>query len=232
MTPSKPTAKSVSESAAKSAAKSASKAVTKPASKTATKAAAKAARPELPILFFESGEEWAGWLAENHDTSPGVWLRFAKKGSGIRSLTYAPALEEALRYGWIDGQAKRQDETWYVQKFIKRAKRSIWSKVNRDKVEALIAAGRMEPAGQAEIDRARADGRWDAAYDSPKNATVPEDLQAALDASPAAKELFATLSSQNRYGILFRLQTAKRPETRVRRIAEFVAMLERGETLH
>jgi len=191
-----------------------------------------APKPELPVLFFESGEEWAAWLAENHDTSPGVWLRFAKKGSGIRSLTYAPALEEALRYGWIDGQAKRQDDDWYVQKFIKRAKRSIWSKVNRDKVEALIAAGRMEPAGQAEIDRAKADGRWDAAYDSPKNATVPEDLQAALDANPKAKEHFATLNSQNRYGILFRLQTAKKPETRVKRIAEFVAMLERGEKLH
>jgi uncharacterized protein YdeI (YjbR/CyaY-like superfamily) len=161
-------------------------------------------------MFFEGAEEWAAWLAENHDTSPGVWLRFAKKGSGVRSLTYAPALEEALCYGWIDGQAKRQDDQWYVQKFIRRAKRSIWSKVNR----------------------AKADGRWDAAYDSPKNATVPEDLQAALDASPKAKEFFATLSSQNRYGILFRLQTAKKPETRARRIAGFVAMLERGETLH
>jgi uncharacterized protein YdeI (YjbR/CyaY-like superfamily) len=228
VTPSKHAAKSASKSAAKSATKAAPEAATKPAAKSA----AKAAKPELPILFFESGEEWAGWLAENHDTSPGVWLRFAKKGSGIRSLTYAPALEEALRYGWIDGQAKRQDDDWYVQKFIKRAKRSIWSKVNRDKVEALIAAGRMEPAGQAEIDRAKADGRWDAAYDSPKNATVPEDLQAALNASPRAKELFPTLSSQNRYAILFRLQTAKKPETRVKRIAEFVAMLERGETLH
>jgi uncharacterized protein YdeI (YjbR/CyaY-like superfamily) len=216
-------------SASKSTAKSAAKSATKPAAKSAAKSAAK---PELPVLFFESGEEWAAWLAENHDTSPGVWLRFAKKGSGIRSLTYAPALEEALRYGWIDGQAKRQDDDWYVQKFMKRAKRSIWSKINRDKVEALIAAGRMEPAGQAEIDRAKADGRWDAAYDSPKNATVPDDLQAALDASPAAKDFFATLSSQNRYGILFRLQTAKKPETRVKRIAEFVAMLERGEKLH
>lgn len=215
--------------ASKSASKPAAKSASKPASKPVAKSAAK---PELPVLFFVSGEEWAAWLAENHDTSPGVWLRFAKKGSGIRSLTYAPALEEALRYGWIDGQAKRQDDDWYVQKFMKRAKRSIWSKINRDKVEALIAAGRMEPAGQAEIDRAKADGRWDAAYDSPKNATVPDDLQAALDASPKAKEFFATLSSQNRYGILFRLQTAKKPETRVKRIAEFVAMLERGEKLH
>ena len=191
-----------------------------------------AAKPELPVLFFESAEDFAAWLEENHDTSPGVWLRFAKKGSGIRSLTYAPAVEEALRHGWIDGQAKKQDDQWYVQKFIRRAKRSIWSKINRDKAEALIASGRMRPAGLAEVERAKADGRWDAAYDSPKNSAVPDDLQAALDASPQAKEFFATLSSQNRYAILFRLQTAKKPETRARRITDFVAMLERGETLH
>ena len=187
---------------------------------------------EQPELQFEDEAAWEAWLAEHHADSDGVWLRFAKKGSGIPSLRYAGALDVALCFGWIDGQAKAIDEQWYMQRFTPRRKRSIWSKRNREKVAALIEAGRMRPAGQAEIDRAKADGRWDAAYDGPADAKVPEDLQAALDASPQAAEAFAGLNAQNRYAILHRVQTAKRPETRARRIAKFVDMLERGERLY
>jgi uncharacterized protein YdeI (YjbR/CyaY-like superfamily) len=161
-----------------------------------------------------------------------VWVRFAKKGSGIPSVTYAEALDAALCYGWIDGQSRSVDETWYLQKFTPRRARSIWSKRNREKVAALIESGRMRPAGLAEIDRAKADGRWDAAYDGPAAATVPDDLQAALDANPAAADSFAGLNGQNRYAILHRVQTAVKPETRARRIAQFVEQLARGETLY
>jgi uncharacterized protein YdeI (YjbR/CyaY-like superfamily) len=194
--------------------------------------AAVSAASEQPELHFEDEAAWEAWLAEHHADSDGVWLRFAKKGSGIPSLRYAGALDVALCFGWIDGQSKAIDEQWYLQRFTPRRKRSIWSKRNREKVAALIEAGRMQPAGQAEIDRAKADGRWDAAYDSPSKATVPDDLQAALDASPKAAEAFAGLNSQNRYAILHRVQTAKKPETRARRIAKFVDMLERGERLY
>ena len=185
-----------------------------------------------PVLWFESADGFDAWLDENHASVDGIWLKFAKKGSGIRSLVYAEALDVALAYGWIDGQAKPIDEHWYMQRFTPRRKRSKWSKRNRDKAEALIASGAMKPAGMAEVERAQADGRWDAAYDSPRTATVPDDLQRALDASPAAREFFATLSSANRYAILYRVQDAKRPETRARRIEQYVAMLERGETFH
>jgi uncharacterized protein YdeI (YjbR/CyaY-like superfamily) len=147
-------------------------------------------------------------------------------------VRHAEALDVALCFGWIDGQAKAIDEQWYVQRFTPRRKRSMWSKINREKVAALIDAGRMRPAGLAEIERAKADGRWDAAYDSPATSTVPDDLRAALDASPAASEAFDGLSSQNRYAILHRVQTAVKPETRARRIAKFVGMLERGERLY
>ena len=187
---------------------------------------------DYPVLFFADPGAWEEWLDANHPDASGVWLKFAKKGTGIDSLNYAGALEVALCYGWIDGQSKRIDDVYYLQKFTPRRSRSKWSKVNRDKVAALIAAGRMQPAGQAEIDRAKADGRWDAAYDPPSKATVPDDLQVALAANPAAAAFFATLKGSNRYGILFRLQDAKRPETRARRIATFVDMLSRGETLH
>ena len=187
---------------------------------------------EQPELFFASGEAWEAWLAEHHADSDGVWLKFAKKGTGIASLTYAPALDGALCYGWIDGQSRRLDDTYYLQRFTPRRKRSMWSKRNRVKVAELIEAGRMRPAGLAEIERAKADGRWDAAYDGPATAQVPDDLQAALDASPAAAEAFAGLNATNRYAILHRVQTAVKPETRARRIAKFIGMLERGETLH
>jgi uncharacterized protein YdeI (YjbR/CyaY-like superfamily) len=187
---------------------------------------------ELETRAFASAEEWEAWLRDHHDTVPGIWIRFAKKGSGVPTVTYLEALHAALCFGWIDGQARSLDDAAYVQRFTPRRARSIWSKRNRDFATALIEAGRMQPAGLREVERAKADGRWDAAYDAPSTATVPEDLQRALDASPAAAEFFATLNSQNRYAILHRVQTAKRPETRARRIEKFVAMLEAGETLY
>jgi len=157
-------------------------------------------------------------------------LKIAKKGRGIASVTHAEALEEALCFGWIDAVRHAHDDDFFLQRFVPRRPRSKWSQVNRDKAVALIEAGRMHPAGLAEVERARGDGRWDAAYEPQSRATVPDDLQAALDANPAAAETFATLRSQNRYAILFRLRDAKRAETRARRLGQFVAMLERGET--
>ena len=195
-------------------------------------AAPRTPKEEQPVLLFETADDWAAWLEENHATSPGVWMQIGKKGSGLTSATHEEALEVALCHGWIDGQRKSLDETSFLQKFTRRGARSIWSKINRAKVEKLIESGRMRPPGLAEIERAKRDGRWDQAYDSHRTATVPGDLQAALDASPRAKAFFATLNSQNRYAILFRLQTAKKPETREKRLRDFVAMLERGETLH
>jgi uncharacterized protein YdeI (YjbR/CyaY-like superfamily) len=187
---------------------------------------------ELETRPFASAEEWEEWLREHHDRTPGVWIKFARKGSGIPTVTYMEALHAALCFGWIDGQARGGDESFYVQRFTPRRSRSIWSKRNRDFATALIESGRMQPAGLREVERAKADGRWDAAYDAPSTATVPDDLRAALDANPAAAELFAGLKSQNRYAILHRVQTAKKPETRARRIETFVAMLARGETLY
>jgi uncharacterized protein YdeI (YjbR/CyaY-like superfamily) len=190
------------------------------------------AAPELETIAFATADEWEAWLRAHHDSAPGVWIKFARKGSGVASVTYMEALHAALCFGWIDGQARGVDEASYVQRFTPRRARSIWSKRNREFATALIESGRMQPAGLREVERAKADGRWDAAYDAPSTATVPEDLQRALDASPAAAEFFATLNSQNRYAILHRVQTAKRPETRARRIEKFVAMLEAGETLY
>lgn len=184
---------------------------------------------DYPTRSFESQDAWATWLDKEHSTSDGIWIKIAKKASGIPSVTYAQAVEVALCYGWIDGQMKRVDDDFFVQKFTPRRARSKWSKVNIGKVEKLIAAGTMQPAGLAEIDRAKADGRWDAAYDSPRTATVPPDLEAALDREPAAKEAFAKLKSSERYSILYSLQDAKRPETRARRITKFVDMLASGE---
>ena len=185
------------------------------------------------VLPFATPEEWEAWLRAHHETvTAGVWIKFARKGSGIPTVTYRDALQVALRFGWIDGQARSHDESWYLQRFTPRRARSIWSKRNRDFATALIEAGEMEPAGLREVERAKADGRWDAAYDAPSTATVPEDLQAALDANPAAAEFFAGLDRQNRYAILHRVQTAKRPETRARRIETFVAMLAAGEKIY
>ena len=204
--------------------------MTKP-KKTASKRASKQSS-ELPVLSFARQRDLAEWLEANHSKSSGIWLRLAKKSSGIESVTYPQAVEVALCYGWIDGQAKSEGDTTYRQKFTPRAKRSIWSKINREKVLALIESGRMHAAGLAEVERARADGRWDAAYDSVRQSKVPPDLQAALDRSARAKAFFATLDSRNRYAILFRINTAKKPETRAKRIAQYVEMLERHETLH
>jgi len=185
------------------------------------------------VLPFATPEEWEAWLRAHHQTvTAGVWIKFARKGSGIPTVTYRDALQVALRFGWIDGQARGHDESWYLQRFTPRRARSIWSKRNRDFATALIEAGEMEPAGLREVERAKADGRWDAAYDAPSTATVPDDLQAALDANPAATEFFAGLDRQNRYAILHRVQTAKRPETRARRIEKFVAMLAAGEKIY
>jgi uncharacterized protein YdeI (YjbR/CyaY-like superfamily) len=188
--------------------------------------------PELPILPFATAGDFEDWLARNHATAPGVWIKFAKTGSGVASIRYAEAVEAALCWGWIDGQARRVDDSWYLQKFTPRRARSIWSKINCSKAMALIESGKMQPPGLAEVERAKQDGRWERAYDSPSAATVPDDLAAALAASAEASAFFAGLNSQNRYAILHRVQTAKKPETRARRIAEFVLMLERGEKLH
>jgi len=187
---------------------------------------------DLPALTFATYRDFESWLETNHATERGIRVRFAKAGTGIQSIKYAEALEVALRWGWIDSQSRRVDDTWYDQKFTPRGPRSIWSKINCEKVTALIAAGRMAPAGLAEVERAKKDGRWDRAYDSPSNATVPDDLAAALAGSKRAAKAFETLDSRNRYAILHRIQTAKKPETRAKRIADFVSMLARGDTLY
>lgn len=172
---------------------------------------------------------WKRWLEQHHASAAGVWLRMAKKGSGVASVDYPQALEEALCHGWIDGQRKSDDATYFQQRFTPRTQRSMWSQINRDKALKLIESGRMQAAGLAEVERAKADGRWDAAYEGAKVATVPPDLQAALDANAQAAKFFATLNAQNRYAVLFRTQGAKKPETRARRIEKFVEMLARGE---
>jgi uncharacterized protein YdeI (YjbR/CyaY-like superfamily) len=187
---------------------------------------------DLPIITFESVPDWEAWLEEHHASAAGVWLKAAKKNSGVVTVTPKEALPLALCYGWIDGQRVRGDERYYLQRYTPRRSRSKWSKVNRATAEELIAAGRMKPAGLREVERARQDGRWEAAYDPPSKATVPPDLQAALDENPKAAEFFATLKGSNRYAILYRVQDAKKPETRARRIEKFVAMLERGETIY
>jgi uncharacterized protein YdeI (YjbR/CyaY-like superfamily) len=185
---------------------------------------------DLPILTFASREDWVAWLEANHASQGGVWVKFAKKGSGVDTVTYAEAVEVALCYGWIDGQVRGLDASYYLQRFTPRRPRSSWSKVNVEKALALIERGEMKPAGLAEIERAKADGRWERAYDPPSKIAVPDDLRAALDENPKAAELFAKLDSTNRYAILYGIQNAKRLETRARRIAKFVDMLARGET--
>ncbi len=184
---------------------------------------------EQPVLEFETQARFEIWLAKEHAESDGIWLKIAKKGSGIRTVDYAGAVEVALCYGWIDGQMKRLDDDYFTQRFTPRRTRSRWSKINVKKVEGLIAAGKMKAPGLAEVERAKADGRWDAAYDSPATATVPPDLAKALARKPKAKALFEKLTSSQRYSILYQLQDAKRPETRRRRIEKYVDMLARGE---
>jgi uncharacterized protein YdeI (YjbR/CyaY-like superfamily) len=186
---------------------------------------------EMPTLSFATARAFEAWLAKHHGSSKGLWLKLGKKG-GPPSVTYQEALDVALCHGWIDGQKKALDEQWWLQKFVPRGPRSIWSRINTGKAEALIAAGKMKPAGLAAIEAARKDGRWAAAYDSPRTSAIPEDFQAALDRSSRAKKMWATLNAANRYAVLFRIQTAKKPETRARRIADLTAMLARGEKLH
>jgi uncharacterized protein YdeI (YjbR/CyaY-like superfamily) len=186
----------------------------------------------LPTLPFTSAAAWERWLEGSHADSDGVWIKMAKKDSGIESVRYPQVLEIALCFGWIDGRREALDERHFLQRFTPRRERSRWSRINRDTAERLIAEGSMRPAGVAEVQRAKADGRWDAAYEGQRNITVPEDLRRELDSSPRAKAFFEQLSSQNRYAILYRLQDAKRPETRARRLSKFVAMLEAGETIH
>ena len=187
---------------------------------------------EDPILEVGTRAEWEKWLERNHAKSPGVWLRLAKKGATKPSVTYAEALESALCYGWIDAQKRSESDTTWLQRFMPRRPRSIWSKINREKALALISSGRMKPPGLAEVERAKADGRWDAAYDSPSSATVPDDFQKALNRSARAKKFFKTLNAANRYAILWRIQTARKAETRSARIQSMIEMLEKGETFH
>jgi uncharacterized protein YdeI (YjbR/CyaY-like superfamily) len=186
----------------------------------------------LPIIHFACDAEWEAWLEHNHEQASGVWVKIAKKDSGIESVRYPEVLDTALCFGWIDARREALDERFFLQRFTPRGPRSQWSAINRKKVTRLAAEGRMRPAGLAEIERAKSDGRWDAAYEGQATMAVPDDLAQELEARPAAKEFFATLSSQNRYSILYRLQSAKKPETRARRLEKFVAMLEAGETIH
>lgn len=186
----------------------------------------------LPILPFGSQRDWETWLGEHHRTSKGLWLKMAKKASGIDSINYAEALDVALCHGWIDGQKGAFDDTFWIQRFTPRGPRSKWSKINVDKALALIEAGRMKPAGLAEVEKAQSDGRWEQAYDSQSKATVPEDLQRELDKNPEAAKFFSTLNSANRYAVLYRIQEAKKPETRARRIEKFIDMLNRHEKVH
>ena len=186
----------------------------------------------LATLPFTSPGAWERWLEERHGDCDGVWVKIAKKESGIESVRYPEVLETALCFGWIDGRRQALDERYFLQRFTPRRRRSRWSRINRETAERLIADGRMRAAGLAEVERAKADGRWDAAYEGQRSITGPEDLERELDARPQAKLFFDQLSSQNRYAILYRLHDAKRAETRARRLAKFVAMLEAGETIH
>jgi uncharacterized protein YdeI (YjbR/CyaY-like superfamily) len=187
---------------------------------------------DLPVVEFANRAEWATWLAAEHAASAGVWLKIARKDGGAESVSYSEALDVALCHGWIDGQKDRLDERFWLQRFTPRTPRSRWSKRNRERAEALIGSGEMAPAGMREIERAQADGRWEAAYDSHSTATVPDDLRAELERNPAAREFFAALDSTNRYAILYRIQEARRPDTRARRIAKYVAMLSEGRRIH
>jgi uncharacterized protein YdeI (YjbR/CyaY-like superfamily) len=187
---------------------------------------------EPQTLPFASDAAWERWLEQRHGDPEGVWVKIAKKDSGIDSVRYPEVLETALCFGWIDGRRQALDETHFLQRFTPRRRGSRWSRINRQTAERLIDDGRMRPAGLAEVERARADGRWDAAYEGQRRITVPDDLARELDERPQARAFFEQLSSQNRYAILYRLQDAKRAETRARRLAKFVAMLEAGETIH
>ena len=187
---------------------------------------------DLPVLSFATPNAWSGWLAAHHASARGVWLKIAKTSASSASITYAQAIEVALAWGWIDGQKGKLDDAWWLQRFTPRTAKSPWSKINRAKAEALIAAGSMEPPGLAEVERAKRDGRWERAYDGARSSSVPADLAAAFARNARALAFFETLDGANRYAILYRVQTAKKPETRAERITRFVAMCARHETIH
>jgi uncharacterized protein YdeI (YjbR/CyaY-like superfamily) len=189
-------------------------------------------RDGLPVIAFESDAEWDSWLRENSADSKGLWLKLAKKGNDESSLTKTEAIRTAICWGWIDGQLGAMDESWYLTRFTRRGAKSKWSKINVGHVEELEAEGRMQAPGIAQVEAARADGRWDAAYSSVGSKTVPPELQTALDANPTAAAAFAKLDSANRYAMCYRIETAKRAETKQRNAEKFIAMLERGETIH
>lgn len=186
---------------------------------------------DLPILPFADGDAWETWLIANA-ASKGLWLKIAKKDSGIATVTYGQALDVALCHGWIDGQIRRFDGDYFLQRFTPRRPKGLWSKINIGKVERLIAEGRMRPGGQREIDAAKADGRWEAAYDSPRSMETPPELAAALAKNKKARTFFETLDKTNRYAVCWRVQTAKKPETKAKRVETLVAMLARGEKIH
>jgi uncharacterized protein YdeI (YjbR/CyaY-like superfamily) len=189
-------------------------------------------KQDLPIIPFASPAAWEAWLAEQHATSSGLWLKLAKKDSGVETVSYAEALEVALCYGWIDGQKDKFDGDYWLQRVTPRRPRSKWSKINREKAEELITQGRMQPAGLREVEQAKADGRWDTAYDGQRTAGIPDDLRQALEQNPKAAEFFVSLDSANRYAILYRLQEARTPETRARRLERYVAMLNEQQKIH
>jgi uncharacterized protein YdeI (YjbR/CyaY-like superfamily) len=186
----------------------------------------------LPVMAFESTQAWDVWLSAHHADSPGLWLKIAKKGSAGQSISYSDALDVALCHGWIDGQKGRHDDDYWLQRFTPRKPGGNWSKINTERAAALIAAGRMRPAGLREVEQAQADGRWERAYQSQSRITVPDDLADALAANPRAREFFATLDGTNRYAVLYRITSAKRPETRAKRIDTFVAMLSEHRKIH
>jgi uncharacterized protein YdeI (YjbR/CyaY-like superfamily) len=186
----------------------------------------------LPTLSFDSPQSWEAWLQEQHASARGIWLKIARKETGIPSVDYAQALDVALCYGWIDGQKAAFDGQYWLQKFTPRGPKSVWSKINCGKAAALIAAGRMQPAGLRQVELAKADGRWEAAYDSQGSISMPDDFQRELDEHPQARAFFGTLNSVNRYAILRRIQMAKRPETRAANIKKFIEMLSNGQKLY
>ncbi len=190
------------------------------------------AKNDSEIIAFPSAKEWERWLAKTHASSRGVWLRLFKKGSGVATVTHAEALAAALCYGWIDGQLKKQDKESWLRKFAPRRPQSVWSKRNREHVEQLAEAGKMRPAGLKEVEAAKADGRWNRAYDSPSKMTVPADFLKELAKNKKARMFFGTLNKANTYAISWRLQTAKKPETREKRMRAIIAMLSKGEKFH
>lgn len=186
----------------------------------------------LPTMLFERQRDWLMWLTDNHNTSSGIWLQLAKKGAAVQSMSYDEAVEVALCFGWIDGQKRAHSDLYWLQKVTPRSAKSVWSKINKEKALALIRSGKMNPAGLKEIERAKLEGRWDAAYDSASKSSVPGDFQSALDGDARAKKFFEILDSRNRYAVLFRIQTAKNAESRAKKIAQFVQMLANKEKIH